>query len=89
MGNNLRIIIAIALAGFFGYILFNSFVAGEKDVIIKDDGSQLVRINGYNHPDPEKVFCAAVEPECGWCPGEVIDESCYADPETADKYNNR
>lgn len=38
-------------------------------------------LEGYTKVDeyvePEQATCDTVMPSCGYCPGEIIDKSCY------------
>jgi hypothetical protein len=36
-----------------------------------------VELKSYNHVEFGQMTCMAVIPECGICPGEVIDKKCY------------
>jgi endonuclease III len=35
------------------------------------------KVNSYMHVEPGQITCQALLPECGYCPGDVIEKSCY------------
>ena len=39
------------------------------------DGYELVK--DYRHVEADSTTCSALMPQCGYCPGEVIDKACY------------
>ncbi len=43
-----------------------------------------IKIKGFTRF--EGISCAALMPECGYCPGEVKDESCYVSRSQFDEY---
>ena len=43
-----------------------------------------IKIKGFERS--EGISCAALMPECGYCPGEVTNESCYVNQAQFDEY---
>lgn len=41
--------------------------------------ANLTKVESYRHIEPGQVACTALLPECGLCPGEVINKECYVD----------
>lgn len=41
----------------------------------------MTKVKDYNHVAEGEVTCMALTPECGYCPGEVIDKECYVKAE--------
>jgi hypothetical protein len=57
------IIIFTVITSYFIYSYFNK----------SDEGQGLTRVQGYDH----NAACLSVGPECGYCPGTVVDKQCY------------
>lgn len=88
MENKIRILVALLLVGFLVYALVDSTLTSREKVWVKEDGSVLIKIESYEHADSGQSTCNAFTPECGYCPGEVFNDYCYAEKTVADEYNN-
>ena len=40
-------------------------------------GEALHQIKDFRYIAPGEVTCDAIVPECGHCPGKIIDRNCY------------
>ena len=66
------------------------FVAGIVGTSLYQDSQRdkqtegLIKLESYKHYGnaPSLVRCLANSPECGVCPGEVIDKECYVEPDS-------
>lgn len=46
---------------------------------ITRDGKTLYMVKSFHYVEPGQITCQAIMPECGYCPGEVVDKLCYAE----------
>jgi hypothetical protein len=46
-------------------------------VATKENKSYGTLVSNYVHPEEGKPTCKAYSPECGVCPGEIVDKKCY------------
>jgi hypothetical protein len=64
-----------------GLLLIVAGAAVIKMYVLKDakmvNGKTVYEVEDYRHVEFGQVTCHALVPECGYCPGEVIDKKCY------------
>ncbi len=56
------------------------FTAGIIYTKMKDDSKAptgYTKVKGFVKVETGQITCMAQVPQCGYCPGEVIEESCY------------
>jgi hypothetical protein len=46
---------------------------------ITKDGQTLYLVKSFHYVEPGENTCMAISPECGVCPGEVVNKLCYAE----------
>lgn len=56
------------------------FVVGIILIVFSLPTRGLVKVKDYRHYEGSGPVCQAFSPECGYCPGEVINKQCYVDP---------
>ncbi len=64
----------------FILLLFTTLSVGSYYIFVTHKKSVPIgysEVKDYNYVESGKLTCMALSPECGYCPGIVIDKSCY------------
>lgn len=59
------LLVAACLAAFYLVYIHDDSPAGYK------------KVKGFHYVEPVTNSCQALIPECGVCPGKIIDKQCY------------
>lgn len=74
-----RLLITIMVLLIIGGIATAIDIYTSRKKVVIMDGKVLYLVEGYKYVEPGKATCQAIVPECGYCPGEIVDKNCYAE----------
>lgn len=69
------VILLIAATSLYFFVFAKS--SGAPDGHRPEVPAGYQKVSSFRYVEPGQNTCQAVTPECGYCPGKIIDKACY------------